>query len=140
MNSRFPQFGFNDVGQLEPVHGVFHYVSAGAMVTLPLRNRNQGEVAAARAEHTGAQARLEATQLAARADLAAAEAQDSVGRRALAMTESIVGLAAKSLDVVRQAPQLGRDRRRSSPRSNVGMWTSSANTETMKARMTRMWR
>jgi len=134
MNNSFPQFGFNDVGQLEPVHGVFHFISAGAMVTLPLRNRNQGEVAAARAEQTGAQARLEATQLAARADIAAAEAQDSAGRRALAITGSIVGLAAKNLDVVRQAYELGRTTATdvlTEQRRYVDV--ERANTETMKA-------
>lgn len=134
MNSRFPQFGINEVGQLEPVHGVFHYVSAGAMVTLPLRNRNQGEVAAARAEQAGAEARLEAAQLAARAEIAAAEARDTAGRRALAVTESIVGLAAKNLDIVRQAYELGRTTATdvlTEQRRYLDI--ERANTETMKA-------
>ena len=134
MNNRFPQFGFNDVGQLEPIHGVFHFMSAGAMVTLPLRNRNQGEVAAARAEQAGAQARLEATQRAARADIAAAEARDTAGRRALAVTESIVGLATKNLDVIRQAYELGRTTATdvlAEQRRYVDV--QRANTETMKA-------
>jgi outer membrane protein, heavy metal efflux system len=134
MNSRFPQFGINDLGQLEPVHGVFHYISAGAMVTLPLRNRNQGEVAAAHAEQTGAQARLEATELAARAEIAAAEAQDAAGRRALAVTTSMVGLAAKNLDVIRQAYELGRTTANdvlTEQRRYLDI--ERANTETMKA-------
>ena len=134
MNNRFPQFGFNDLGQLEPVHGVFQFVSVGAVVTLPLRNRNQGEVAAARAEQAGAQARLEAAQRAARADIAAAEARDTAGRRALAVTESIVGLAAKNLDVIRQAYELGRTTATdvlAEQRRYVDV--QRANTETMKA-------
>jgi len=108
MDTRFAQFGFNQTGQLQPVQGTFNYVSAGAMVTLPFRNRNQGDIAAARAEQAGAQARREATQLAAQADIAAAEARDEAARRALAMTASVVALAAKNLDVVRQAYELGR--------------------------------
>ena len=78
------------------------------MVTVPLRNRNQGEIAAARAEQAGAQARRDATQLAAEADIAAAEAREVAARRALAVTASVVELAAKNLDVVRQAYELGR--------------------------------
>ena len=108
MDTRFAQFGFNETGQLQPVQGTFNYLSAGAMVTVPFRNRNQGEIAAARAEQAGAQARREATQLAAEADIAAAEARDAAARRALALTASVVELAAKNLDVVRQAYELGR--------------------------------
>jgi cobalt-zinc-cadmium efflux system outer membrane protein len=108
MDTRFAQFGFNQSGQLQPVQGTFNYVSAGAMVTLPFRNRNQGDIAAARAEQAGAQARREATQLAAEADIAAAQARDEAARRALAVTASVVELAGKNLDVVRQAYELGR--------------------------------
>ena len=108
MDSRYPQSGVNSAGQLEPVQGVFHYVSAGATITLPTRNRNQGEISAARAEQASAQARLEAAQLAARADIAAAEARDTATRRALAVAASTVALAARNLDVVRQAYELGR--------------------------------
>ena len=108
MDTRFAQFGFNETGQLQPVQGTFNYVSAGAMVTVPFRNRNQGDLAAARAEQAGAEARREATQLTAEADIAAAEARDAASRRALEMTTSVVELAAKNLDVVRQAYELGR--------------------------------
>lgn len=110
MDTRFAQFGLNGDGQLQPVQGTFNYVSAGAMVTVPFRNRNQGEIAAARAEQAGAEARREATQLAAEADVAAAEARDAASGRALAMTMSVVELAAKNLDVVRQTYELGRTR------------------------------
>jgi cobalt-zinc-cadmium efflux system outer membrane protein len=108
MDTRFAQFGFSQSGQLQPVQGTFNYVTAGAMVTVPLRNRNQGDIAAARAEQAGAQTRREATQLAAEADIAAADARDAAARRALAITASVVELAAKNLNVVRQAYELGR--------------------------------
>lgn len=108
MDTRFAQLGFNQSGQLQPVQGTFNYVSGGAMVTVPFRNRNQGDIAAARAERAGAQARHEATQLAAEADIASAEARDAAARRALAVTASVVELAGKNLDVVRQAYELGR--------------------------------
>lgn len=108
MDTRFAQFGVSENGQRQPVQGTFHYLSAGAMVTVPFRNRNQGDIAAARAEQSGAEARREATQLAAQADIAAAVAHDMAARRALTLTASVVTLAAKNLDVVRQAYQLGR--------------------------------
>jgi cobalt-zinc-cadmium efflux system outer membrane protein len=108
MATRFAQLGFNQSGQLQPVQGTFNYVSGGAMVTVPFRNRNQGDIAAARAERAGAQARRDTAQLAAEADIAAAEARDAAARRALAVTASVVDLAGKNLDVVRQAYELGR--------------------------------
>src|SRR5204862_2329385 len=54
----FPQLGLNTEGELTRVRGVFHYFSAGAALTVPLRNRNQGAVASALAERAGATARL----------------------------------------------------------------------------------
>ena len=108
MDAGFPQNGLTMAGGVERVRGVFHYVSAGAMVTVPLRNRNQGNVAAARAEQTGAIARLDAARLAAEAEIASAEARVTASRAALVTTGATVGLSARNLDVVRQAYALGR--------------------------------
>ena len=72
MNSGFPQLGVAPTGGLTPIRSVFHYVAAGAMVTVPLRNRNQGELAAARAEQSGAALTHEAARLTAETELAAA--------------------------------------------------------------------
>jgi cobalt-zinc-cadmium efflux system outer membrane protein len=108
MDQGFPQMGFDEGGGLARVRGVFHYVSAGAMVTVPITNRNQGEVARAQAERVSATARLEAVQLAAQTELAAAEAQDLQTRRALAWVEGGVRLARQNLDVVQQTYELGR--------------------------------
>jgi outer membrane protein TolC len=108
MDAGFPQRGFDDNGGLDRVRGVFHYLAAGAMVTVPLRNRNQGETAVAQAEARGAAAQLEAAQLAAQAELAAAEAQDTQTRRALAVVGGAVRLARRNLDVLHQTYELGR--------------------------------
>ena len=83
MDAGFPQQGFSSSGTLERVRGVFHYWSAGAMVTLPITNRNQGNVAAAEAERTGAAAQLEAARLTAQAEIAAAQSRDEHARDAL---------------------------------------------------------
>src|SRR5688572_16859930 len=49
MATGFSQQGFNPDGVLEPIQGTFRFLVGGATLTLPLRNRNQGAIAAARA-------------------------------------------------------------------------------------------
>jgi outer membrane protein, heavy metal efflux system len=109
MDAGFPQQGFGSTGQIERVRGQFNYVAGGAMVALPLFNRNQGQVAAAQAERTGAEARRAAAELAARTEVAAAQARDAQAQRAVALYRSGVRtLARQNLDVVRQTFELGR--------------------------------
>ena len=109
MDAGFPQTGVGQTGEPERVRGQFHNVAGGAMVVVPLFNRNQGQRAAARAERSGAEARLEAAELAARAEVAAARAQDGLARQAVALyRDGIRGLARQNLDVVRQTFDLGR--------------------------------
>jgi outer membrane protein, heavy metal efflux system len=109
MDAGFPQRGFSPSGTLEPVHDVFHYWSAGAMVTLPIASRNQGNVAAAQAERTGAAAQLDAARLSAQAEIAAARSRDEYARQAFqAYSGDAIRLAMQNLDVVRQTYELGR--------------------------------
>jgi outer membrane protein, heavy metal efflux system len=108
MNAGFPLQGVGAAG-LEPIRGVFHYVAAGAAVTVPLRDRNQGAVAAARAAQAGATARLEAAQLTAQADVAAARVADARARQAVAVyTADTRALARQNVTVVSQTYELGR--------------------------------
>ena len=109
MDAGFPQRGFNNTGDLERVRGLFHYVSGGAMVTVPLRNRNQGDIASAQAVRRGAEARLAAVELTAQAEVAAARARDDYARRAIALyADGTRTLARQNLDVVTQTYELGR--------------------------------
>lgn len=109
MDAGFPQTGFGPGGNLERVRGVFHYVAAGAMVTLPVLNRNQGAVAATQAQRAAAAAQAEATRLTAETEIAAARARDAHARRALnAFSADTITLARQNLDVVRQTYELGR--------------------------------
>jgi cobalt-zinc-cadmium efflux system outer membrane protein len=109
MNAGFPQQGLSPTGGLEPIRSVFHYVSAGAMVTLPLQNRNQGAVAAAEAGRVVANAQLEATRLNAQSEIAAARLRDRRARQALeTYSGETIRLAAQNLDVIRQTYELGR--------------------------------
>jgi cobalt-zinc-cadmium efflux system outer membrane protein len=109
MEAGFPQLGLNPQGELTPVRGLFHYLSAGAVLTVPLRNRNQGAIASAQAERTGATARLNAAQLTADAEIAAATARDDRARSAIAIYRGGArDLARQNLDVVMQTYELGR--------------------------------
>jgi cobalt-zinc-cadmium efflux system outer membrane protein len=109
MDAGFPQRGFAPDGRLERVRGQFNYWSAGAMVTIPVLNRNQGEVAVARAEQTGATAAHEAARLAAEAELASARVRDERAREAVKIYGSgAQSLARLNLTVVGQSYELGR--------------------------------
>jgi len=109
MDAGFPQFGFSAAGQLERVRGLFHYLSIGAMVSVPLFNRNQGESAAAQAERSAAVASLDAARLAADSEVAAARARDDRAHQAVKLYGSgLRTLARQNLSVVEQSYELGR--------------------------------
>lgn len=105
----FPQRGFGPQNALERVRGVFHYLAAGVMVSVPVGDRGQGAVATAQARRVGAQAGLEAARLTAQAEVAAARAREEHARRALAVYDTQTrALARQNLDVVGQTYELGR--------------------------------
>lgn len=109
MDAGFAQQGFGPTGALERVRGRFTNVAGGARVTVPLFNRNQGQIAAAQAERSGAEARREAAELAARAEVAAAQARDARARQAVALySGGVRTLARQNLEVVQQTFDLGR--------------------------------
>lgn len=109
MDAGFPQLGVDAQGELTRVRGLFHYLSAGAVLTVPLGNRNQGAVASAQAERTGATARLNAAQLTAEAEIASATARDERARSAIAVYRGGArDLARQNLDVVTQTYEIGR--------------------------------
>jgi cobalt-zinc-cadmium efflux system outer membrane protein len=109
MDAGFPQQGIGPTGSLERVRGRFNYVAAGAMLMVPVFNRNQGQIAAAEAERSGAEARREATELAARAEVASAQALVLRAQRAVTLyAGGVRSLARQNLEVVRQTFDLGR--------------------------------
>lgn len=109
MDAGFPQRGLALDGSIERVRGLFHYASAGVAITVPLLNRNQGDIAAARAARTGAEAAYEAARLAADAELAAARARDGHARQAVTTYGAEArALARQNLAVVTQSYELGR--------------------------------
>ncbi len=101
--------GLTASGATRPIQDVFHYFGAGVSITLPVRNRNQGNIAAAEAEAKAAGRRLEFAELIIRQEVGAAFAQYEAARRALEIYErGVRDIAAKNLSVVRQTYQLGR--------------------------------
>jgi cobalt-zinc-cadmium efflux system outer membrane protein len=109
MDAGFSQLGFGPNGGLERVRGLFHYVSAGASISVPLLNRNQGDVAAATAGRAGAAAALDAVRWAARSELAVARARDDRAQQAVKVySGGAQALARQNLAVVSQSYDLGR--------------------------------
>jgi cobalt-zinc-cadmium efflux system outer membrane protein len=109
MDSAFPQLGLSPTGTPEPIRGLFHYVTGGATVTLPIFNRNQGEIAAARAERAGTVAAHEASRLSAETEIASARTGDRRAQEAVRVySREVRTLARQNLNVVRQSYELGR--------------------------------
>ena len=109
MDTAFPQLGLSPLGAPERIHGLFQYLAGGAMVTLPVFNRNQGEIAAARAERAGALALRDAATLSARTEIATARSLDQRAHAAVRVYAADARtLARQNLDVVRQSYALGR--------------------------------
>jgi cobalt-zinc-cadmium efflux system outer membrane protein len=109
MDAGFPQRAFANDGSLVPIHGLFDYVSGGVMVTLPLLSRNQGDVAAARAERAAAQSAYDAALLAAQTDAAEARVRDERARQAVQLyAEGTQALARATLSVISESYELGR--------------------------------
>jgi cobalt-zinc-cadmium efflux system outer membrane protein len=101
--------GLTDSGSTRQIQDVFHYFGAGLTITLPVRNRNEGNIAAANAETAAAERRREFSVLIARQEVAAALAQYEAAHRTVALYErGVRGVARANVDVVRQSYGLGR--------------------------------
>ena len=101
--------GLTDSGASRPIQDVFHYFGAGVSITLPVRNRNQGNVAAAQAEARAAERRLEFMELMARQEVGAAYTQYKAAQRSLQIYErGVRDVARRNLEIVRQTHELGR--------------------------------
>ena len=101
--------GLTDRGELRPISDVFHYVGGGVTVTLPVLNRNQGNVASALAEAQAAGRRQESMSLMVKQEISAAFTQYEAAERALSTyTRGVWELSRENLSVVRKAYALGR--------------------------------
>src|SRR5262249_7096558 len=101
--------GITASGGSRPIQDVFQYVGAGVSITPPVRNRNQGNIAAAIAAAKTAPHRLASVMRTIRQDVTAAFTQYDAAQRALDIyTEGVRAPARENLEVVRQTYTLGR--------------------------------
>jgi outer membrane protein, heavy metal efflux system len=109
MDAGFPQLGLTATGQPVPIRDVFHNVSFGAMVTMPLRNRQQGAIAASTAAETAASHERDALRLTVSAEIEASRVREQEARRVLEVySGGLRDLALKNLEVTRESHRLGR--------------------------------
>lgn len=108
MNSSFPVRGINDTGQLQPVQDVFHFLTFGVTLQLPVRNKNQGAIEAAVAFAEAARLRREFAELTVRREVAAAFARYERAQRAMEIFRvGVRDQASANLSVIWQTYELG---------------------------------
>lgn len=101
--------GLTDRGGTRPIQDIFHYFGGGVTITLPVRNRNQGNIAAAVAETQAAERRGEFLTLTIRQEVAAVFTQYEAAQRSLEIyARGVRDVAKHNLEVVRQTYELGR--------------------------------
>jgi outer membrane protein, heavy metal efflux system len=105
----FPLNGLTASGTQRPIQDVFHYFGGGVSIVLPVRNRNEGNVAAATAATRAAERRVEFAMLTVQQEVETAFTQYEAARRSLDIYErGVRDISRRNLDVIRQAYQLGR--------------------------------
>lgn len=108
MNSSFPVSGLDDHGLLRPVQDVFHFFTFGVEIDLPVRNRNQGAVAAAMFDREAARSRAEFGELTIRREVSVAFAKYNRAARSLSIFQNGVrDQANANLQVIWQTYELG---------------------------------
>ena len=105
----FGVMGITDSGGTREVADTFHFFGAGVTITLPVRNRNQGSIAAARAEARAVDRRRELVELTIRQEVQSAYAQYASARRGVDLYErGVRDVARRNYDTIRRAYELGR--------------------------------
>jgi cobalt-zinc-cadmium efflux system outer membrane protein len=108
MKFGFPVRGVNDDGGLQPVQDVFHYLTFGVSLDVPVRNKNQGAIEAAVAGADAARQRRGFAELTVRREVASAYARYESAARAMEIFRvGVRDQANANLDVVRQTYELG---------------------------------
>lgn len=101
--------GITDRGGTRPIQDTFHMVGGGLTITLPVRNRNQGNIKAAEAETRAADRRRDLLELVVGQEVSAAFLQYEAARRSLdTYGRGVRDVARQNLDTVRQSHHLGR--------------------------------
>lgn len=108
LQSRFDQFGFQRPGgPLIPLRDTDNILAAGISISLPIRNRNQGNIEAAIARSRAARLRREALERNARQEVLALVNRYQAGQQALAIFGQGLKQSQENLQIVRAAFELG---------------------------------
>ncbi len=108
VNSRFDQFGLRGAGGLVPIRDTDNLFTAGVSITLPTRNRNQGNIQAAIARREAARLRRQFIEQVVRREVQAAYSRYETARRALEIFDQrVIGQAQDNLRIIRAAYSLG---------------------------------
>jgi outer membrane protein, heavy metal efflux system len=108
-NSSFGLNGLNAAGQARPIQGIFHFLTVGFSITLPVRNKNQGTIETAVAQVQESKRRREYAELIAAREVAAALLARDKAREGLRIyRDGVRGQASQNLDVIRRTYELGR--------------------------------
>jgi len=108
-NSGFSFSAFDAAGNLQPIRQTFNYAVFGMKWALPIFNRNQGSIAAAKAEVVSARNQVTAVDLALRHEVTQAIVRyEAAQTRAGVYRAGVRDQAARNLDVVRQTYGYGR--------------------------------
>jgi cobalt-zinc-cadmium efflux system outer membrane protein len=109
MRSGFPLLGIEQsTGALLPIDSKFHFFTFGVRLNLPVRNRNQGTIAAAQLEAEAARSRREFGELTVKREIASAYARYNRALRAMEIYRvGVRDQSAANLNVVRQTYELG---------------------------------
>ena len=108
MRSGFPLSGINDAGMPMPIDMRARAFTFGVKLAIPIRNRNQGMIAASIEEEAAARSRREFGELSIRRDVASAYARYTRSLRASEIYQvGVRDQASANLQVVRQTYEIG---------------------------------
>ncbi len=108
-NSGFALSAFDAAGNLQPIRQTFNYAVFGMRWTLPLFNRNQGAIAAAKADVTAARNQVTASGLVLRHEVTQNLVRyQAAQERVMVYRKGVRDQAARNLEVVRQTYSYGR--------------------------------
>ncbi len=108
MRSGYPLSAFDAAGLLMPIDMRAQFFTFGVKLNLPVRNRNQGMIAASKLEEEAATKRREFGELTIRREVAAAYVRHNRSARAEEINRvGVRAQAGENLNVVRQTYELG---------------------------------
>lgn len=107
-NSGFDQLGLNDAGASVPIRATDNVLSAGVSITLPLRNRNQGNIQAAEARTRSVQLRRQYLEQIVKQEVAGAFSRFEAARRSVEIFDrSVLDRAQDNVRIIRAAYTAG---------------------------------